>query len=127
MYSGIPYSRKYWQELNLGVGALNRYCKNIGGFKFGGSVRDPYICIYASIKFWRNLIWRSQIKPPTLIPQHIFWLYGIIGMYVCLIKSKFKKHLLRIHLSLAYFALLVYPLLIMKQELLCTLPSRERT
>ena len=38
----IPYSHKYWQELNLAIEPQNRYCKNISGFKFGGSVRDRH-------------------------------------------------------------------------------------
>ena len=45
----IPYSRKYWRELNLAVGPYIAICsKNIGGFKFGSSVRDrhTYICKY---------------------------------------------------------------------------------
>jgi hypothetical protein len=42
----IPYSRKYWRELNFGGWAQNRYCKNISGFKFGGSVRDCLMYIY---------------------------------------------------------------------------------
>ena len=41
----IPYSRKYWLELNLALEPQNWYCKNIGGFKFGGSVRDRHIYI----------------------------------------------------------------------------------
>ena len=34
--------------IKLGGWALNHHCKNIGGFKFGGSVRDchTYICKY---------------------------------------------------------------------------------
>ena len=34
--------------IKFGSWALNRHCKNIGGFKFGGSVRDchMYICKY---------------------------------------------------------------------------------
>ena len=44
----LPYSRKYWRELNLAVGPQIAIAKNIGGFKFGGSVRDRhmYICKY---------------------------------------------------------------------------------
>ena len=53
----VPYSRKYWRALNL---AVEPEIENIGGFKFGGSVRDrhTYILVYASRKFWRILIWR---------------------------------------------------------------------
>ena len=46
-YMYLPYSRKYWRELNLAV-EPKRYYKNIGKFKFGGSARDRRI--YAS---WR--------------------------------------------------------------------------
>ena len=46
------YSWKYWRE-------LNRHCKNTGGFKFGGSVRDHHT--YASMKcWWIILIWQLQ-------------------------------------------------------------------
>ena len=37
------------------------------------------ICIYASKKFWRILIWqllRQSTNPPNLIPHQIFRLYG---------------------------------------------------
>ena len=42
----LPYSWKYWRE--FGGWAPNGHCKNIGGFKFGGSVRDrhTYVCKY---------------------------------------------------------------------------------
>ena len=39
----LQYSRKYWQELNLAVGPkLPLQHANIGGFKFGSSVRDRH-------------------------------------------------------------------------------------
>ena len=42
-HSHVPYSRKYWQELNLAVEPkIVIYCKNIGGFKFGSLVRDHH-------------------------------------------------------------------------------------
>ena len=38
--TNLPYSRKYWQELNLAVAwAPNHCCKNI---KFDGSVKDRH-------------------------------------------------------------------------------------
>ena len=48
----LPYSRKYWRELNLVVGPEIVIA---GGFKFDGSVRDryTYVCKY-------ELIWRLQ-------------------------------------------------------------------
>ena len=48
LYHRIPYRQKYWRELNLVVGPQIANCENIGGFKFGGSVRDrhTYICKY---------------------------------------------------------------------------------
>ena len=48
LVDSIPYSQKYWWELNFGGWARNCHCKNIGGFKFGGLVRDryTYICEY---------------------------------------------------------------------------------
>ena len=40
----LPYSWKYWQEVNLVVGSQIATC--IGGFKFGGLVQDrhTYLC-----------------------------------------------------------------------------------
>ena len=48
--------------------APNHHCKNIGGFKFGGSVRDRHTYMHASMKYWRILIWQLQrqtTKPPN--------------------------------------------------------------
>ena len=45
-YMYLPYSRKYWWELNLAVEPPNRYCKNIIGFKFGGLVQDHHTYNY---------------------------------------------------------------------------------
>ena len=50
--------------IKLSDWALNRHCKNIGGFKISGSVRGrPYV--YMQVKYWRILIWRSQARPPN--------------------------------------------------------------
>ena len=48
--------------IKFGGWALNRHLKNIGNFKFGGSVRDrhTYIC-----KYWQNLIWQLQTRLPN--------------------------------------------------------------
>ena len=59
----LPYSRKYWQELNLAVEskvAINVLAR----FKFGGSVQDRhmFICMEESFKF---LIWRLEGRPPN--------------------------------------------------------------
>ena len=44
--------------------ALNHHCKNIGGYKFGSSVRDRhmYICKY---EIMADFIWRSKARPPN--------------------------------------------------------------
>ena len=53
----IPYSRKYWQELNLAVEpklAITRILANLNlAVRYGIAIR-----LYASRKFWRILIWR---------------------------------------------------------------------
>ena len=53
----IPYSRKYWRELNLAVEpkiAIARIWADLNS-----AVRYRIaICIYASRKFWRILIWQ---------------------------------------------------------------------
>ena len=53
-------------------------CKNIGGFKFGGSVRNhhTYICKYEILVDFNLVIARRTTKPPNLIPRQIFRLYG---------------------------------------------------
>ena len=60
----IPYSRKYWQELNLAVWPLQKYWRIlILAVRYGIAMR-----IYVSKKFWRILIWRllkSTAKPPN--------------------------------------------------------------
>ena len=75
--SQIPYSRKYWRELNLAVGPQIAICKNIGGFKFGCSVRDrhKYICKYEILADFNLAVERQTAKPPNLIPHQIFRLY----------------------------------------------------
>jgi hypothetical protein len=56
MYS-IPYSRKYWRELNLAVEpkiAIARILADLNlAVRYGIAIR-----IYASRKFWQILIWR---------------------------------------------------------------------
>ena len=75
----IPYSRKYWRDLNLAVGSqitiLNVLADLNLAVRYGIVMR-----IYASKKFWRILIRRllkQTAKPPNLIPRQNFWLYGI--------------------------------------------------
>ena len=58
----IPYSRKYWRELNLTVGSQMAIAKVLAdsnlAVRSGGSVQDRHTYnIYASKKFWRILIW----------------------------------------------------------------------
>ena len=52
----IPYSRKYWRELNLAVEpkiAIVRILADLNlAVRYGIAIR-----IYASRKFWRILIW----------------------------------------------------------------------
>ena len=54
---GLPYSRKYWRELNLAVGSQMAIAKALADFnlavRYGIAIR-----IYVSRKFWRILIWR---------------------------------------------------------------------
>ena len=54
---GIPYSRKYWRELNLAVEPkidIERILADLNlVIRYGIDIR-----IYASRKFWRILIWR---------------------------------------------------------------------
>ena len=66
--------------IKFGVWALNRHCKNIGGFKFGGSVRDrhTYICKYEVLMDFNLAVASKTAKPPNLIPRQIFRLYGIL-------------------------------------------------
>ena len=73
----IPYSRKYWQELNLGVGSqiaiVNILADLNLAVRYGIAMR-----IYVSKKFWLILIWwllKQTPKPPNLIPYQIFQLY----------------------------------------------------
>ena len=53
----LPYSRKYWGALNLAVEskiAIERILADLNlAVRYGIA-----ICIYASRKFWRILIWR---------------------------------------------------------------------
>ena len=53
----IPYSRKYWQELNLAVEpkiVITRILADLNLAVWYGIA----ICIHASRKLWRILIWR---------------------------------------------------------------------
>ena len=67
--------------IKFGGWAPNHDYKNIGRFKFGGSVRDRQMYVCTCMKYWQILIWQLQkqtTKPPNLIPRQIFWLYGNI-------------------------------------------------
>ena len=53
----ILYSRKYWQELNLAVEPKITIARILADLNL--AVRYGIaICIYASRKFWRILIWQ---------------------------------------------------------------------
>ena len=56
-FVSLPYSRKYWRELNLAVEpkiAIARILANLNlAVRYGIAM-----CIYASRKFWQILIWR---------------------------------------------------------------------
>ena len=56
----IPYSWKYWRELNLAVEPKIAFARILADLnlavRYGIAIR-----IYASRKFWRILIWRLQI------------------------------------------------------------------
>ena len=45
LYVKVLYSWKSWWELKFGGWPPNCHCKNIGGFKFGGSVRHCHMYI----------------------------------------------------------------------------------
>ena len=74
---------------NIGGLALNRYCKNIGEFKFGGSVKDryTYICKYEMLAGFNLVVANKTAKPPNLKnPLQYFLLYG-----TCTVKLIIKK------------------------------------
>ena len=71
----IPYSWKYWWELNLAVGSQIATANVLADLnlavRYGIAMR-----IYAS-----NLVVLMQTaKPPNLIPHQIFQLYGILSV-----------------------------------------------
>ena len=53
----VPYSRKYWRELNLAVGSQMAIAKVLAdlnlAIRYGIAIR-----IYVGKKFWWILIWR---------------------------------------------------------------------
>ena len=70
--------------IKFGGWAPNRHSKNIGRFKFGGSVQDrhTYICKYEILADFNLAVAKQTAKPPNLIPRQIFWLYGILYIYI---------------------------------------------
>ena len=63
----IPYSQKYWQELNLVVGSQIAIPNVLADLNLVVRYRIA-ICIYTSKKFWRILIWwllRQSAKLPN--------------------------------------------------------------
>ena len=58
--------------IKFGGWAQNHYCKNIGGFKFGGLVQDRHMYIY---KYKILAVVTETAKQPNLIPRQIFQLY----------------------------------------------------
>ena len=55
----IPYSRKYWRELNLAVGPQIAIAKILADLNLAVWYGIA-TCIYASMKYWRILIWQLQ-------------------------------------------------------------------
>ena len=82
----VPYSLKYWRELNLAVGSQIAITNILADLNlavwYGITIR-----IYVSAeKFWRILIWRllrQSTKPPNLISHQIFQLYSIAIVARC--------------------------------------------
>ena len=74
-YLFLPYSRKYWWELNLAVEpkiAIARILADLNStVRYGIAI---HIYMYARRKFWWILIWRLWCRPPN---RQIIWLYGI--------------------------------------------------
>ena len=73
----LPYSRKFWRELNLVDWPQPAWIKISVDFnlavRYGIAIR-----IYATKNFWWILIWwlqRWTTKPPNLIPHQIFILH----------------------------------------------------
>jgi hypothetical protein len=54
----IPYSRKYWRELNLAVEPKIAIARILADLNLAVQYGIAICIIYASRKFWRILIWR---------------------------------------------------------------------
>ena len=54
----IPYSRKYWRELNLAVEPKIAIARILADLKLAVRYGNAIHILYASRKFWRIFIWR---------------------------------------------------------------------
>ena len=74
----IPYSRKYWRELNLVVESQIPITNTQARFEFGGSVQDHHMFIYMGeiLADFNLAIGRPTAKLPNLNHCQIFRLYG---------------------------------------------------
>ena len=92
----VPYSRKYWRELNLVVGSQIAIANVLADLNL--AVRYGIaIHIYAGKKFWRILIWwllEQTAKPPNLIPRQIFRLYRIGQIRRVHVANKIHDHVI---------------------------------
>ena len=103
--------------IKFGSGTQNHHCKNIGGLKFSGLVRDHHAYNYMQVKkkYWPILIWhlqRKTAKSPNLISCKTFWLYSIIIITAICIASEYvyytiyyvhvPQYRLRHHLYIPY-------------------------
>ena len=75
----VPYSWKYWRELNLAVVSQIAIANILADLNLAVWYGID-IHIYVSKKFLRILIWRllmQTAKQPNLIPRQIFRLYSM--------------------------------------------------
>ena len=76
--NNLPYSPKYWRELNLAVESQIAIPNILARFKFGGLVQDrhTFICIEEILADFNLAVGRPTAKPPNLNHRQIFRLYG---------------------------------------------------
>ena len=77
LYLHIPYSRKYWWELNLAIGSHIAIANDLNlAVRYGIAIR-----IYANKKFWQILIWQF-LMPTAKLPNFPAIQYIMTYMYV---------------------------------------------